>query len=591
MNSHLPYSPTTEDPIGIGPPPSLHSSLSPTLSTGHTSASGDWIPGHNEFTEKEISKGPMVRCNLDLKAFGYDHPLVKAPTPPYPSDGSSIGEFLTSLVPIYFRDHLLTFDIVAYNGRRSVMRCVGIPTGGVAIGPNAWTNHEGVVVDLPTGSQPKRQIASLPDKSVSEDSVSRGHGSKSSGFGQPTPLPGCGTSADAEGDTNPNYDLELSQVAEIPNWDLVSEPNFQATTASGALIWSRVKTTTTPPGSYSIKGKERHLKTLFKYQDFEESLDGNKIKERQTPLQDYEDIEADEDKVLILKSGLKYEGILKSCHIKDFDAAQDWPWSQGFDLTVNSSKPNRNVYLKCSQGAVNLSKGRSAKRTSTSRRTGCKYEVSGRLTFSVLSTHRRFDQKELEMIHNLSAAADTGAFLKDVYNAKTKLVRAQRSGRTPLEHLHYEVIWSNYLYDSKKDSNNNLTHLFFAHPESIRLAQIYHHVDDLFDLVNRKISVPRRTSIAGSTIDKRIMSQTSYETVTQGSPIKLRTDHEELMRYITQPLQRLVEKIDNPPKDGDYRNIEEDIKNTQAQKSAGLARWLKKPIFGYAIANHLKRPL
>ncbi|CAH7684117.1 hypothetical protein PPACK8108_LOCUS18127, partial [Phakopsora pachyrhizi] len=37
-------------------------------------------------------------------------------------------------------------------------------------------------------------------------------------------------------------------------------------------------------------------------------------------------------------------------------------------------------------------------------------------------------------------AQDTGAILKDVYNAKTKLVRAQRSGRTPLENLYYELI-------------------------------------------------------------------------------------------------------------------------------------------------------
>ncbi|KAI8452900.1 hypothetical protein BY996DRAFT_6553462 [Phakopsora pachyrhizi] len=209
MNSHLPYFPTTEDPIGIGPPPSLHSSLSPTFSTGHTSASGDWMPGHNGFTEftrkKEISKGPMVWCNPDLKAFGYEHPL-----------------FLTSLFLIYSRDHLLTFDIVAYNGRRSVMRRVGIPTGGVAIGCNAWTNHEGVV----------RQIASLPDDPVSEDSV-RAHISKSQGMrklGQqgardpkavalvsPPPFPGCVTSADAEGETNLNYALSPgSSVAPSP---------------------------------------------------------------------------------------------------------------------------------------------------------------------------------------------------------------------------------------------------------------------------------------------------------------------------------------------------------------------------------------
>ncbi|KAI8445191.1 hypothetical protein BY996DRAFT_4598603, partial [Phakopsora pachyrhizi] len=86
-----------------------------------------------------------------------------------------------------------------------------------------------------------------------------------------------------------------------------------------------------------------------------------------------------------------------------------------------------------------------------------------------------------------------------------------------------------------------------------------------------------------------------------------------------------IEKIYNPPKDGDCGytcvawssgqgrgistpelirkhlsaelkkdkkiNIDEDIRNTQAGKSAGVAGWLKMPLFGYAIANHLRRPL
>ncbi|KAI8461525.1 hypothetical protein BY996DRAFT_8683214 [Phakopsora pachyrhizi] len=88
--------------------------------------------------------------------------------------------------------------------------------------------------------------------------------------------------------------------------------------------------------------------------------------------------------------------------------------------------------------------------------------------------------------------------------------------------------------------------------------------DDLFDLVSRKTSMSKRTSVVGSplptrvpsisvrsTTDKRKISPTSYETVTQGSSIKPRTEHEELMRYNPQPLQRLIEKIDNPPQDGD----------------------------------------
>ncbi|CAH7673316.1 hypothetical protein PPACK8108_LOCUS8204 [Phakopsora pachyrhizi] len=40
-----------------------------------------------------------------------------------------------------------------------------------------------------------------------------------------------------------------------------------------------------------------------------------------------------------------------------------------------------------------------------------------------------------------------------------------------------------------------------------------------------------------------------------------------------------------------WRNIDEDIRNTQAGKSEGVAGWLKMPLFGYSIANHLRIPL
>ncbi|KAI8452214.1 hypothetical protein BY996DRAFT_6623255 [Phakopsora pachyrhizi] len=73
-----------------------------------------------------------------------------------------------------------------------------------------------------------------------------------------------------------------------------------------------------------------------------------------------------------------------------------------------------------------------------------------------------------------TAEIETGAILKDVYNAKTKLLR------TPIKHIYYELISSKYLYDFKKDRNNTINHLFFEHPESIRLAQIYHHFTNVF---------------------------------------------------------------------------------------------------------------
>ncbi|KAI8448160.1 hypothetical protein BY996DRAFT_8398029 [Phakopsora pachyrhizi] len=98
-------------------------------------------------------------------------------------------------------------------------------------------------------------------------------------------------------------------------------------------------------------------------------------------------------------------------------------------------------------------------------------------------------------------------------------------------------------------------------------------------------------------------------------------------QVIPQPLQRLIEKIDNPPKDGDCgytcvawrseegrgistpelirkhlsaelkkdkkmyemiegRNIDEDIRNTKAGKSAGVAGWLKIPLFGSSYSGY-----
>ncbi|KAI8448367.1 hypothetical protein BY996DRAFT_6515622 [Phakopsora pachyrhizi] len=72
--------------------------------------------------------------------------------------------------------------------------------------------------------------------------------------------------------------------------------------------------------------------------------------------------------------------------------------------------------------------------------------------------------------------------------------------------------------------------------------------DDLFDLLSRRTSISRRTSVVGSpsptrmpsisawpTTDKRKISPTTYETMAQGSSIKPATENKELTRYISQP--------------------------------------------------------
>ncbi|KAI8459638.1 hypothetical protein BY996DRAFT_6567500 [Phakopsora pachyrhizi] len=173
----------------------------------------------------------------------------------------------------------------------------------------------------------------------------------------------------------------------------------------------------------------------------EQDNNSNDNSEHNEEEDEEEDNDANEDKILNLevpktsprKSGLRYKGLLKQYPLRDFDTvgelkhwAQDWAWSQGFALSVKSSKPNGNVYLKCSQGGVNLTKARSTERTSSLRLLGCKYDFSGRFgtitnqwslclrylqnhlnhepapAISGLSTHRIIDPKELEMNHNLS---------------------------------------------------------------------------------------------------------------------------------------------------------------------------------------------
>ncbi|KAI8454918.1 hypothetical protein BY996DRAFT_6453050 [Phakopsora pachyrhizi] len=162
------------------------------------------------------------------------------------------------------------------------------------------------------------------------------------------------------------------------------------------------------------------------------------------------------------------------------------------------------------------------------------------------------------------------------------------------------------------DENNEVDDVLFVGPELLDEidCEARRMNKTIFILIGSPLPTRMPSISTGSTTEKRKISPTTYETVTKGSSIKPRTEHEELMRYIPQLLQRFIEKIDNTPKDElirkhlsaelkkdkkmyemiEGRNIDEGIRNTQARKSAEVAGWLKMPLFWYAIANHLRRP-
>ncbi|CAH7686614.1 hypothetical protein PPACK8108_LOCUS21291 [Phakopsora pachyrhizi] len=107
----------------------------------------------------------------------------------------------------------------------------------------------------------------------------------------------------------------------------------------------QVPTTTFPSGSCSIKGKERQLQDFGQSthsgdQEFEESHDGDKSRGKQTPLQDYEEKETDEDKILNPEGGDLWS--------EEYPGVSKWKEAQTdrLDYDLRGWEPVQYEYLK-----------------------------------------------------------------------------------------------------------------------------------------------------------------------------------------------------------------------------------------------------
>src|SRR5579871_361877 len=65
---------------------------------------------------------------------------------------------------------------------------------------------------------------------------------------------------------------------------------------------------------------------------------------------------------------------------------------------------------------------------------------------------------------------------RNIYNAKVPFQRENLAGCMPIQALLDELMLSNYKFDYQYDSENHITHLFFARPSAINLTKIYHLV-------------------------------------------------------------------------------------------------------------------
>lgn len=190
--------------------------------------------------------------------------------------------------------------------------------------------------------------------------------------------------------------------------------------------------------------------------------------------------------------------------------------SQGYAITTLRSNTNRNVTLGCDRGGtyhdrVNAPEGMKRRLTST-RRIGCPFRIYGK-KFSddkwelqvQNPTHnhtadnsmighpaaRKLTEEQLQDILHMSEIGsrprDILAMIRrqypnalvssrDIYNARSALQRQKLGNNTPIGFLQTTLQENSWKYAIKQDNEGHVLFFMFAHPESIKYANLYNRV-------------------------------------------------------------------------------------------------------------------
>ncbi|POV96651.1 hypothetical protein PSHT_15033 [Puccinia striiformis] len=201
-----------------------------------------------------------------------------------------------------------------------------------------------------------------------------------------------------------------------------------------------------------------------------------------------------------------------------FAFCQNWAKVRGYAVATGHSARGKNVYIQCDRsgeyrGVVPSISGRNTSTmkvecpfllygaTSTSQKVTNK---SWRLEIrhgdhnhepspvaSAHAAHRLLQPGQLKEVGRLrksnlkpaqillqlrTADPNTLATNRTISNALQKQRREELDGKTPIEALLCILKETNWSWDAKYTATGAVQNLFFAHPRSIHLAQIYHHV-------------------------------------------------------------------------------------------------------------------
>ncbi|PIA55362.1 hypothetical protein AQUCO_00800248v1 [Aquilegia coerulea] len=194
----------------------------------------------------------------------------------------------------------------------------------------------------------------------------------------------------------------------------------------------------------------------------------------------------------------------------------DFSLSQGYATTIRDSEKDKYVTIGCDRGGTYRNRSNTSieerKKKSGSRLINCPFRiksvklVDGSWIIRISNgTHnheaskdvsghpsfRPFSNKELLRIKKMcmsgipprqiltslrQANPKLKAISRTVYNTKAKIRKEKLRGRTPIQALLEELSSGGFLHNIKVDTEGRLTHLFFAHPQSIKLSKSYPNV-------------------------------------------------------------------------------------------------------------------
>ncbi|KAI7936488.1 hypothetical protein MJO29_015791 [Puccinia striiformis f. sp. tritici] len=172
---------------------------------------------------------------------------------------------------------------------------------------------------------------------------------------------------------------------------------------------------------------------------------------------------------------------------------QEWAKHHGYAVSKAQSNANKNVYIRCDcLGEFRGQRLNPSGRQTATKKIGCPFEVKGSIPTSQKIMNKTWTHSggshrhpkaltvEYQTNSNLTPASDLRQRnLRNEQNDQqcTSKKRLQDlDGRTPIQALLDILKESNWTYDVKVNSSSNILNLFFAHPGSIHLAQINHHV-------------------------------------------------------------------------------------------------------------------